>query len=123
MRQVGRRESDAILGAMRQVALAGGRAITDADTASILAAGRYLLRRPDLADLCTLPAVEPADLVAVLKNRELAAEAVKYLAVMVMVDGAPDTDKLAPLLPHARALPTPHDHPPPLVAPPSRHHT
>jgi len=39
------------------VALAGGRAITDADTASIVAAGRYLLRRPDLADLGTLPAV------------------------------------------------------------------
>ncbi len=104
MRQIGRRESDAILGAMRQVALAGGRAITDADTASILAAGRYLLRRPDLADLCTLPAVEPADLVAVLKNRELAAEAVKYLAVMVMVDGALDTDKLGRVLVYARAL-------------------
>jgi hypothetical protein len=102
MRQVGRRESDAILGAMRQVTLAGGRAITDADTASIVAAGRYLLRRPDLADLGTLPAVEPVDLVAVLKNRELAAEAVKYLAIMVMVDGALDSDKLGRVLAYAR---------------------
>ena len=37
MRPVGRQESDAILGAMRQVALAGGHAISHADTASILA--------------------------------------------------------------------------------------
>ena len=40
MRPVSRRESDAILGAMRQVALAGGHAISHADTASLLAAGR-----------------------------------------------------------------------------------
>ena len=63
MRTVGHRESDAILGAMRQVALAGGHALSYADTASILAAGHYLLRRRDLTDPGTLPAVEPADLV------------------------------------------------------------
>ena len=59
MREVGRSESDAILGAMRQVALAGGHAITYADTTSVLAAARYLLRRRDLSDIGTLPAVEP----------------------------------------------------------------
>ena len=104
MRPVSRRESDAILGAMRQVALAGGHAISHADTASILAAGRYLLRRHDLEDISTLPAVEPADLVATLKDRELAAEATKYLAIMVMVDGVLDTGKLARVLAYARAL-------------------
>lgn len=104
MRPVGRQESDAILGAMRQVALAGGHAISHADTASILAAGRYLLRRPDLADLGTLPAIEPADLVAILKDRDLAAEAVKYLAIMVMVDGVLDHGKLGRVLAYARAL-------------------
>ena len=46
MRQVGHRESDAILGAMRQVALAGGHALTCADTTSVRAAGRYLLPDP-----------------------------------------------------------------------------
>ena len=66
MRAIDRRHSDAILGAMRQVALAGGRPLSHADTASIRAAGHYLLRRPDLADIGTLPAVSPADLVAVL---------------------------------------------------------
>ena len=104
MRVVGHRESDAILGAMRQVALAGGHAITHADTASILAAGHYLLRRPELGDIGTLPAVEPADLVAALQDRELAAEAVKYLAIMAMVDGTLDATKLKRVLEYSRAL-------------------
>jgi hypothetical protein len=104
MRAVTHRESDAILGAMRQVALAGGRAIGHADMASILAAGHYLLRRPDLTDIGNLPAVEPVDLVATLKDRELAEEAVKYLAIMAMVDGTLDADKLKRVLEYSRAL-------------------
>src|SRR6185437_16271160 len=104
MRQIGHRESDAILGAMRQVALAGGRAISHADTASIAAAAHYLLRRRDLTDLGILPAVEPADLVATLKtDHELALEAVKYLAIMSLVDGILDRSKLARVLEYARA--------------------
>lgn len=104
MRAVSHRESDTILGAMRQVALAGGRALSHADTASILAAGHYLLRRPDLTDISSLPAMEPADLVATLKNREVAAEAVKYLAIMAMVDGTLDAGKLKRVLEYSRAL-------------------
>ena len=104
MREVGRRESNVILGAMRQVALAGGHAIGHADTASILAAGHYLLRRPELTDISTLPAAEPADLVAVLKDREIAEEAMKYLAIMAMVDGSLDHDKLKRVLEYSRAL-------------------
>lgn len=104
MRAVGRRESDTILGAMRQVALAGGHAISHADTASILAAGRYLLRRPELQDISTLPAAEPADLVTALEDHELAEEALKYLAVMAMVDGTLDHEKLKRVLEYARAL-------------------
>lgn len=104
MRTVGHRESDAILGAMRQVALAGGHAITYADTASIRAAGHYLLRRREFVDLGTLPAVEPADLVATLKDRALAEEAVKYLAIMALVDGSLDQSKLRRVLEYSRAL-------------------
>jgi hypothetical protein len=104
MREIGRRESDAILGAMRQVALAGGHAISHADTASILAAGRYLLRRPELQDISTLPAAEPADLVGILKDLAIAEEALKYLAIMAMVDGALDHDKLRRVLEYSRAL-------------------
>ena len=105
MRQVTHRESDAILGAMRQVAIAGDQAITDADTTSVLAAGRYLLRRRDLTDIATLPAVGPADLVAALSSDpELARESVKYLAIMAMIDGTIDKTKLARVLEYSRAL-------------------
>jgi hypothetical protein len=105
MRQVGHRESDAILGGMRQVALAGGRPLSYADTESILAAAHYLLRRPGLTDIDSLPAVDPADLVSALKaDRELAREGVKYLAIMALVDGVLDRQKLACVLDYARAL-------------------
>jgi hypothetical protein len=102
---VGLHESDAILGAMRQVALAGGQSLTDIDTASILGAGHYLLRRDDLGDLARLPAIEPAGLVEALKGEaDLGREAVKYLAVMALVDGALDNAKIARVLEYSRAL-------------------
>jgi ubiquinone biosynthesis protein Coq4 len=105
MRSIDRRESDAILGAMRQVALAGGRPLSHADTASIKSAARYLLRRCDLTDIGTLPPVAPVDLVGALKgDRDLAQEAVKYLAVMTLVDGTLDHAKLARVLEYARSL-------------------
>ncbi|MBY0320264.1 MAG: hypothetical protein K2X72_16185 [Reyranella sp.] len=105
MQQISQRESDAILGAMRQIALASGHAITCADTTSVLAAARYLLRRRDLSDIGTLPAVTPSDLVSTLRgNPELAREAVKYLAVMALVDGALDHHKLRRVLDYSRAL-------------------
>jgi hypothetical protein len=104
MRTVGQRESDAILGAMRQVALAGSQPLSPADTASLLAAGHWLLRR-DAVDVGALPPVEPVDLVTALKGeRELGEEAVKYLAVMALVDGILDHDKLKRVLAYSRAL-------------------
>src|SRR5262245_47478422 len=111
MKQICRHESDAILGAMRQVALADGRPLSYADTVSIVAAGRYLLRRHDLADIGTLPAVEPADLVAALhRDRELACEAMKYLAVMALVDRVLDRRKIARVVDYARALDVEEDY-------------
>jgi hypothetical protein len=104
MQPVGVRESDAILGAMRQVALAGGRPLTAMDAASILGAAHYLLRR-DGVDLGALPAVEPADLVAALRAEPaLGREAIKYLAVMALVDGALDAAKIGRVLDYSRAL-------------------
>jgi hypothetical protein len=104
MRPVGPRESNAILGAMRQVALAGGRPLSHADGASLLAAGHYLLRR-DSVDIGALPAVEPADLAAALEGeRDLGEEAVKYLAIMALVDGVLDHDKVRRVLEYARTL-------------------
>ena len=104
MRSVGQRESDAILGAMRQVALAGGQPLSAADTASLLAAGHWLLRR-EAFDVAALPRIEPADLAAVLKGeRETAEDAVKYLAVMALVDGVLDEAKLKRVLDYSRTL-------------------
>ncbi len=110
MQPIGRRESDAILGAMRQVALAGGRPLSWADSVSVLGAARYLLRRPGLDDIDTLPAVAPADLVVALPDKALRAEAVKYLTVMALIDGILDHKKLAAVLDYARALDVEEDY-------------
>jgi hypothetical protein len=105
LREIGHAESDAILGAMCQVALANGGPVTPADKASILGAAHYLLRRPGLGDLGLLPAVAPVDLVAALKvDSELAREAMKYLAIMALVDGVLDNAKIARVLDYSRAL-------------------
>jgi hypothetical protein len=97
-------EGNAILAAMRQVALAGRRPITDADNASILAAAHYMLRRSDIVDIHALPSTTPDDLRALLKDREIADEAVKYLAIMALVDGVLDKAKIARVLDYSRAL-------------------
>jgi hypothetical protein len=89
---------------MRQVASAGGRAPTEADTASLLAAAHYMLRRPDVADIRALPPTTPNDLRALLKDRGIADEAVKYLVIMALVDGVLDAAKIARVLDYARAL-------------------
>lgn len=121
MRTVGQRESNAILGAMRQVALAGGQPLTHADTTSLRAAGRYLLRRTSV-DIGTLPGTAPGDLVATLKGeRSLGEEAVKYLAIMAMVDGTLDHEKLKRVLDYSRALDIEADYLTDLVAAASGH--
>lgn len=96
---------------MRQVALANDQALTWAETTSVRAAGHYLLRRADLTDIGALPAVAPRDLVEALKGEpELGREAVKYLAIMAMVDGSLDHRKLACVLAYARALDVEEDY-------------
>jgi hypothetical protein len=52
---------------MRQVALAGGRPLSHADSASIAAAGHYLHAARRGIDVGSLPAVEPPDLVDALR--------------------------------------------------------
>jgi hypothetical protein len=97
-------EGNAILGAMRQIALASDKPITDADTASILAAAHYMLRRSDIVDIRSLPIPTPDDLCALLRDRSLADEAVKYLVIMALVDGVLDDAKIARVLDYSRAL-------------------
>ena len=75
---------------MRQVALAGGHAITYADTTSVLAACALSAAPPprpfrhrDAAGRSSQPISSPP----CAASRELAREAVKYLAIMALVDG------------------------------------
>jgi len=102
--KIGQVESDAILGAMCEVALAAGRPITAADEASILAAAHYMLRRPDVADIKSLPSATADDLRTLLRDRAVADEAVKYLVIMALVDGVLDEAKIARVLEYSRAL-------------------
>jgi hypothetical protein len=89
---------------MCRVAMAGAQPITDADRMSILAVARYMLRRLDIVDLRSLPSTTPDDLRAVLRDRTLAEEAVKYLVIMALVDGVLDDTKIARVLDYSRAL-------------------
>jgi Na+-transporting NADH:ubiquinone oxidoreductase subunit NqrA len=96
---------------MRQVAHADGRPLSHAETAGIVAAGHWLLRREQPFDIGDLPGIEPSDLFQALKNDQaLGPEAVKYLAIMALVDGVLDHDKMRRVLGYARALDAPPGH-------------
>jgi len=104
LREIGQAESDCHPRRHASGALAGGGPISPADAASILGAAHYLLRRPKVGDSGGLPAVTPADLCALLKDRETADEAVKYLAIMALVDGVLDPARSPGCLEYSRAL-------------------
>jgi hypothetical protein len=100
-----REQQRAILGAMREIAAMRGDAqVTAADRASLAAVHHYLFRQNETLDITGLPRVRPAELSAILGDRELAAAAVRFMAVMALVDGHLDTDKIAAVLAYAAAL-------------------
>jgi hypothetical protein len=98
-------EARAIVGAMAQIAAAGGEErVTAADRASLSAAYRYLLRQEGPLDPASLPRVGPAELAAALPDRALATEAAHMLTIMAFVDGALDGAKIGAVLDYAAAL-------------------
>lgn len=100
-------ESDArsILGALLAVASVRGRdQVSEADQASIVAVARYMFRQPGALDLDRLSPVAPAALAAALSGPEVAAHALRLLAVMALVDGVLDQEKIAAVAAYARAL-------------------
>jgi hypothetical protein len=98
-------EARAILGAMRRVASTGGRtALSAADRATLAAAARYVFKDQGELEVDRLPDVLPADLSRALGKRELIEHAVRFLAVMALVDGRLDQDKIALVLAYAAAL-------------------
>lgn len=94
---------DAILGAMRAVAAPGGAPLTEADRRSLGGAALYLFGRA--SDPAILAPAAPAALAAALRgDAGLAEEALRYLAVMALVDGELDRAKLDAVMDYAAAL-------------------
>jgi hypothetical protein len=95
----------AILGAMGRVARTGGvTPLTAADRATLEAAYRYVFKGADAVDVDRLPPTTPAQLAAALAQRPMAEHAIRFLAVMALVDGRLDEAKIALVLSYAAAL-------------------
>ena len=96
-------EAHTILRAMLAVA-AAGPAVTDADRASVIAAGRYIFRLALAPDLAGLTPPRPDELAALAAKPDLATEAVRFATVMAFVDGTVDNAKLNAVLRLAATL-------------------
>lgn len=93
----------AILAAMRDVSSLG-RALTQADRASLVAAGHWIFGLDDPLDVDALPAGDPADLAATLSTTGLGQDAARFLTVSAFVDGSLDPAKIDRVLTYAAAL-------------------
>ena len=97
---------------MRQVALAGGHAAQPGRHDQHRCRGT-LSAAPSRADRCRCPARRSSHPTSSPRSKgepDLGREAVKYLAVMALVDGALDQAKLARVLDYARALDVEEDY-------------
>jgi hypothetical protein len=98
-------EAKAILGAMRQVATANGRqTLSGAGGCGLKAAARYVFNLDGEIRAEALPAVSPADLPSRLATAEQHAAACRFLAVMPLIDGRLDEEKIDLFLQYAGAL-------------------
>jgi hypothetical protein len=96
-------QAGTILGVMLAVASSGG-APTEADRASIAAAGRYIFKLDLAPDLAGLTPAGPEALRKIAADAALADEAVRFATVMAFVDGVIDEAKLGAVLKLAAAL-------------------
>jgi len=95
---------EAILGAMRAVALAHGEgAVTAMDRETIVSAGAIVLAL-DGFDPDAVEPVDPEGLAARVASGEEAEQAVRMLAVMSLADGVADPEKSALVREYAAAL-------------------
>ena len=99
-----RHQADAILGAMRAIALEHGPAgVTETDRATIAGAATIVLGLPE-PDVATIEPVTPDALARELLTPEDAKQAVRMLAVMSLADGVADPAKTALVREYAAAL-------------------
>lgn len=102
--RVPRPQSDAILGAMRAIALAhGDDGVEAADRQTIAAAAQIVLGR-DPADADTVAPRDPQQLAAAMLGHDDAQQAVRMLAVLSLAGGRVDGDKIALVQQFADAL-------------------
>jgi hypothetical protein len=98
-------DARAILGALLAIAsVRGCDQVTEADEASIAGVSRYMFRQATPLDLDDLAPVVPAALAHALGKPELAAHALQLLAVMALVDGVLDSEKIVAVAGYAQAL-------------------
>ncbi|HEX8751919.1 MAG TPA: hypothetical protein VF731_00755 [Solirubrobacterales bacterium] len=102
--RIPRNQADAILGAMRAIALEHGEdGVTALDRGTIAGAATIVLGL-DPVDVEALEPVGPERLAAELADREEARQAVRMLAVMALADGVVDAEKIGLVGEYARAL-------------------
>ena len=94
-----------ILSAMREAATGGGaRSLSAADRTALACAWSHVFKGSGTLDVDRLPAVSPRDLAAALDEPALTEHAVRFMAVMALVDGRLDEGKIAVVLEYARAM-------------------
>jgi hypothetical protein len=98
-----RAQTEAILGAMRAVAEAGGAASND-DRVALASADRYIFGHDAPFTFDAISTVAPAALATALAGSNLGADALKFLTIMAFVDGSLDKGKIASVLRYATAL-------------------
>lgn len=101
--EAGEGEARAILAAMRDVAAAGGP-LTDADRASLAAAGFWILGLDPPPEADALPAITPQGLAREIADPGLRIEAARFATVMAFVDGQLDVAKMRRAMDYADAL-------------------
>ncbi|MDW5594316.1 hypothetical protein VSS74_08215 [Conexibacter stalactiti] len=108
--RVARPQSDAILGAMRAIALAhGDDGVAPIDRQTIAACAQIVLGR-DPGDADTITPREPQQLADALLSHDDAQQAVRLLAVMSLVGGRIDAEKTALVQQFADALGSDEDY-------------
>ncbi len=100
-----RPQADAVLGAMKAIALEhGAGAVTDTDRAAIASAATIVLGLDGETPFDALAPVTPQQLAAATLDADGAAQAVRFLAIMSVVDGVVDPEKTAHVQAYADAL-------------------
>ena len=98
-------QTNAIFRAMRQVATAKGSvALTDVDRTTMQAAYKYVFRRNEALDLDKLEDITPDEFANTITPKDVADSALRFLAVVALVDGTADEGKIAAVLEFAAAL-------------------